>query len=156
VWAYDEWGGCKYYDSISEASKDLEVPASSINKCCQGVYRTAYGYSFEYYESDKEIDNLGEFRKHGVKDYRRKRVIDTSSEPIVAVDIRSGEYSIYDNFSYMCRALCIDERNAYRVLRHERYYNSIGGYSLWRYSEVDFSVLSSQKISHHVKVSCHA
>lgn len=147
VWAYDEWGGCKYYDSMSDASRDIGVPVAAISRCCQGTYKSVCGYTFEYYQSDQEIDNIGEFRKHALNKYRRNRIVDANAEEIVAVNIQTGEYRIYDSFSYMCEALGLDRRNAYRVLRHDRYYRSVGGWSLWKYSEVDFAELNRVKNS---------
>lgn len=145
IWAYDSAGSCRYYDSMSEASRDLDVPVAAISRCCQGTYKSACGYTFEYYQSDQDIDNIGEFRKHSLKNYKRNRLIDTRAEDIVAVNIQTGEYRIFDNFSYMCEALGLDRRNAYRVLRHDRYYKSAGGWSLWKYSEVDFAELNRVK-----------
>lgn len=140
VIGYDEWGGCKYYDSIREASVDTGVPPSAISRCCQGVYKTSYGYSFKYYEEDSEIECDG-FKKHNIEAWRRekkKRV--RSDQTIVAVDIRNNKFRLYDSFRYMCKELMLDERNAYRVLSHDRYHKSVGGYALYRYDEVDLKV----------------
>ena len=142
--AYDDWGGSKIYASISEASADTGVPPSAICKCCQGSYKSTYGYSFKYYDSDDEIecDDVREFRKHNVEAHRRKRELKDSDKLIVAVDITNGKYRLYDSFSFMCRELMLNERNAYRVLSHDRYHKSVGGYTLWRYNEVLLSDLN--------------
>lgn len=140
----DEWGGSKLYTSIKEASMDTGVPSSAICKCCQGAYKTTYGYSFEYYDTDSEIecDDVREFRKHNVEAHRRKREDRKGNKLIVAVDISNGKYRLYDSFSFMCKELMLDERNAYRVLAHDKYHKSIGGYALWRYDEVLLSDLN--------------
>lgn len=144
--ARDEWGGSKLYCSINEASIDTGVPASAICKCCQGVYNTTYGYSFEYFDSDEEIEapEIAEFRRHNVENYRRngKNKRKSRSEALVAVDISTGKYRLYDSFTYMCKELMLDERNAYRVLSHDKYHKSVGGYSIWRYNEVNLGDLN--------------
>lgn len=144
VIGYDEWGGSKYYDSIHEASIDTGVPPSAISRCCQGVYGSSYGYSFEYYEEDSEIE-CENFKKHNIEAWRReKRKHVGSDKTIVAVDIRTNKFRLYDSFRYMCKELMLDERNAYRVLSHSRYHKSVGGYALYRYDEVDLKVFDGR------------
>ena len=38
----------KIFNSITEASKELEIDASSITRCCQGKYKQIKGYHFKY------------------------------------------------------------------------------------------------------------
>lgn len=144
VIGYDEWGGMAYWDSINEASIDTGVPPSAISRCCQGVYKTTYGYEFKYYEEDSEIEceESKEFHKHNLEAWRRKREKSADDHTIVAIDIRTNKFRLYDSFRYMCKELMLDERNAYRVLSHDRYHKSVGGYSLWRYHEVDLKELN--------------
>lgn len=146
IWAFDGAYGCKFYTSIGECSRDLGIDAASISKCCQGIYNSSHGYTFKYHEEDFEIDELGDFRKHNVKNYKRKprNNADINRKKLVAVDISTKKYRIYETFSELCAELLLDERNAFRCLRHERYYKSTGGYSLYYYNEVDFNGLEGE------------
>lgn len=38
----------KKWDSISDAEKYLNKKAGNISKCCRGIYKTAFGYKWEY------------------------------------------------------------------------------------------------------------
>ena len=38
----------KTWDTIIECSRELNIPKSSIQKCCSGKNKTAYGYVFKY------------------------------------------------------------------------------------------------------------
>lgn len=138
VWAYDEEGNRKLYSSIGEASRDLRIPSCGISRCCQGRYKSSFGYSFRYYdESDTVGDqNSPNWLRKNVNSYRRKRR-NTGHGDIIAVELSTNRYRIYDSFSKMCEDLELYERNAYRVLAHEPCYKSIGGYALYYENEVN-------------------
>lgn len=135
VLATDELGCSKYYDSVGQAARELRIPSSSISKCCQGAYKTTYGFKFEYWDSDEPPKETSEWLTGDVKKYRRKSK-KAWREPIIAVNIATNRYRMYTSFSEMCSDLELDERNAYRVLAHDRYYKTIGGYALYHENEV--------------------
>ena len=43
----------KVWDYIKQASNELKIDSSSISKCCRGKLKTAGGYVWKYFNSDK-------------------------------------------------------------------------------------------------------
>lgn len=41
-------GVVEHFESVAQAAKALGIPSGSIPRCCNGVYRSSHGYSFEY------------------------------------------------------------------------------------------------------------
>lgn len=49
--AYDlEWGDIMYYDSVKEASQELEIPAPNIYKNLDGRSKETHNHRFEKWE----------------------------------------------------------------------------------------------------------
>lgn len=43
----------KTFNSLTEASNELDIPITSIIDCCKGRQKTAYGYIWKYYQKEK-------------------------------------------------------------------------------------------------------
>lgn len=140
VWAYDEEGNRKLYMSVGLAARDLGIPSSGISRCCQGHYKSTFGYSFEYYDENDLDDgqNSPNWIRKNTNSFRRKRR-NVDRGDIIAVELSTNRYRFYDSFSKMCEDLELYERNAYRVLAHEPCYKSVGGYALYYEDEVKIS-----------------
>ncbi len=48
-----------YFNSITEASKVLDIPMASISANLQNRTKTCHGYIFQYYEPERSEQNVG-------------------------------------------------------------------------------------------------
>lgn len=99
----------KIWDSISEASRCLNIDASSIAKCCKDIYSKTGGFIWKYYEdeiTEEEVILRNKTkRERCVAQYSLSRELICIFKSIKEASLKTGIY--YNGIARCCR----EERN---------------------------------------------
>lgn len=117
----------KSWKSMRDVERELNISASSIAKCCKGIYKTSKGFVWRY--------NKEAFTKFDLKKYSQKsRMLKVKQYNKDGVLLK-----IWDGISIAAKELNLGTSTISRCCKGQR--KSYGGY-VWRYENDSFNQYS--------------
>jgi len=105
----------KIWNSIYEISKTLGFSKAQISQACNGKVEQAYFFYWEFVGQNDDIDNY--IIKKRYKLITRNNVNTVSGNALIAINIKNGEYSYFENAAVASRELELDRSHITKLLR---------------------------------------
>ncbi|MBQ2984298.1 MAG: hypothetical protein IJD57_05835 [Candidatus Gastranaerophilales bacterium] len=117
VYAINSKGEVRVFETLIQASGELEIPLTSVHSCSRGHSKSSNGYVF--FKKYEVTDENGEFSPEKAEKIANEKFLNSRFSPIYAVD-EDGKYKRYDSILDCAQENLIDQRNISNFISHKR------------------------------------
>lgn len=117
VYAINSKGEVRVFETLIQASDELEIPLTSVHSCSRGHSKSSNGYVF--FKKHEVTDENGEFSSEKAEKIANEKFLNSRFSPIYAVD-EDGKYKRYDSILDCAQENLIDQRNISNFISHKR------------------------------------